>query len=119
MDQTATVPGTECGDYGERLIVHVADELARVTPERIYASISSSDHDLDQGFQDVTIKEFSSAVDTAAWWIEETLGRSENFGVLGYIGVSDIRYAIFLLAAIKTGYQVRLFLDCHSSLSRW
>lgn len=100
------VPGLECGPYGQRLCVQVADELARKTPERIYATVTNSPSDIEHGFRDVTIKQFVNAVNYAAWDIRLRFGTSDNFDVIAYIGVSDIRYAVYLYAAIKTGYQV-------------
>jgi hypothetical protein len=100
--------GLESGPYGERLCVHVADELAQQTPNRIYATITNSNHDIEQGFRDVTIRQFANAVNYAAWEIEARFGASQAgaFDVIAYIGTPDIRYSIYFYAAIKTGYQV-------------
>lgn len=100
------VPGLQCGPYGQRLCVQVADELAKMTPERIYATVTKSPSNIESGFRDVTIRQFADAVNCAAWSIRSQFGESDNFDVIAYIGVSDIRYAIYLYAAIKTGYQV-------------
>lgn len=102
-------PGLESGPYGERLCVHVADELARQNPDRIYATITNSSHDIEHGFRDVTIKQFTNAVNYASWDIESRFGKSEDgvFEVIAYIGTPDIRYSIYFYAAIKTGHQVR------------
>lgn len=105
------IAGTECGPYGERLIVQVVDELARKTPERIYATITRSPYEITEGFRDVTIREFANAVNCAAWWIDGQFGLSKTFDVIAYIGISDIRYAVFLFAAIKCGYQVSIRYD--------
>ena len=101
--------GLESGPFGERLCVHVADELARQTPDRIYATITNSSHDIEGGFRDVTIKQFTNAVNYAAWQIKQLFGESKAgvFDVIAYIGAPDIRYSIYFYAAIKTGHQVR------------
>lgn len=100
-------PGLECGTYGQRLRIQVADELARKTPECIYATVTSSPSDIERGFRDVTIAQFANAVNYAAWDIRRLFGVSNKFDVIAYIGVSDIRYAVYLYASIKTGHQVR------------
>ncbi|KAL2206734.1 NRPS-like enzyme [Sarocladium strictum] len=102
--------GLESGPYGERLCVHVADELARQNPDRIYATITNSSHDIEHGFRDVTIKQFTNAVNYAAWDIQSRFGKSEDgvFDVLACIGTPDIRYSIYFYAAIKTGHQLMI-----------
>lgn len=100
-------PGLENGSYGERLCVHVADDLARKTPARIYATVTNSPQSMGDGFRDITIKQFANAVNYAAWGIKLQFGESKVFDVIAYIGTPDIRYAIFFYAAIKTGHQVR------------
>lgn len=106
VDQASPVPGTACGPYGERLVVHVVDELARRTPERIWATISRSPYHLDDGFRDITMRQLANAVNCAAWKIDAHFGRSKTFDVIAFLGVSDVRYAIHTFAAIKTGRQV-------------
>ncbi|KAF2650921.1 hypothetical protein K491DRAFT_782258 [Lophiostoma macrostomum CBS 122681] len=98
----------EGGPYGQRLCVQVADELARRTPDRIYATVTKSPSDIEQGFRDITIKQFTNAVNHAAWDIKRLFGVSTKFDVIAYIGLSDIRYAIYLYAAIKTGHQLMI-----------
>jgi hypothetical protein len=112
------VTGSESGPYGQRLVVHLADELARNTPERIYATITNSPHDVSHGYRDITIKQFANAVNHAAWDLKAQFGVSPPgaFDVIAYIGTPDIRYAIYFMAAIKTGHQVRSW--CPASLQR-
>ena len=90
--------------YGQRLLPQLLDELSRSTPGRLYASYPRS-VDIAQGFNDVTFQGMARAVDAFAWWIEETLGRSNSFETLSYLGVSDLRTAIIFLAAVKCGYK--------------
>lgn len=91
--------------YGARLLPQVVDQLAASDPTRVYASIPVSS-DLSAGFRDVTILNMAAAVDSFAWWLESHIGRSSQFETLSYMGVSDIRYAIVFLAAVKCGYKV-------------
>lgn len=95
------------GPYGERLVVNTVDELARRTPDRIYASVSRSLRSLDDSFLDITVRQLAEAVNCASWNIHDRFGRSKNFDVIAYLGVSDIRYAFYTYGAIKTGHVVR------------
>lgn len=91
--------------YGSRMLPHVVDELAKLHPLRVYASIPLSS-DISQGFRDVTMLEIAHGVNHFAFWLEYSLGRSSSFETLCYIGVSDLRYAIVFLGAVKCGYKV-------------
>ena len=55
---------------GSRLLPQVVDELARSSPDKIYASIPRSS-DPSQEFRDVTILELAQAVNHFAWWLDE------------------------------------------------
>ncbi|MCJ1373904.1 hypothetical protein MMC20_005134 [Loxospora ochrophaea] len=92
-------------DYGTRLLPRVVDELAQVDPERVYASIPIAP-DVCQGFRDVTIRDMASAANSMAWWLEKTVGKSDDFETLSYMGITDLRYPIIFLAAVKCGYKV-------------
>ena len=91
--------------YGSRLLPQVVDELASSDPQRIYATLPLSS-DLSKGFQDVTMRQVSQAVNRCAYWLEDTIGRSAVFETLSYMGLPDLRYAIVFLAAVKCGYKV-------------
>ena len=92
-------------DYGSRLLPQVVDELAFSDPHRIYGTFPQSS-DLSSGFRDVTMLEMSQAIDRAAHWLEGVVGRSTQFETIAYMGLSDLRYAIIFLAAVKCGYKV-------------
>lgn len=89
-----------------RTLSETLEHLARVNPERIYASVPVG-KDISQGFRDVRIRDMLHAIDACAWWLQDSLGRSKSFETLAYVGVSDLRYAMFFYAAIKCGYKVR------------
>ena len=91
--------------YGSRLLPQVVDELARTNPQRIFATIPLSS-DLTHGFRDITMLQVSQAVNKCAFWLEDTIGRCTTFETLSYMGLSDLRYAIVFLAAVKCGYKV-------------
>ena len=92
-------------EYGARLLPQVLDELAETDPMRTYAIYPQSS-DPSKGFRLVKMIELATAVHKLAFWIERTIGRSTTFETIAYIGSSDIRYTIVLVAAIKCGYKV-------------
>lgn len=91
--------------YGARLLPQVLDDLAVSDPERVYASLPISP-DISQGFHDVTMREIANAVNNAAWWLEDRIGRTEIFETLAYMGPTDLRYPVAFFAAVKCGYKV-------------
>ena len=92
---------------GQRLLPKLIDQLALEGPSQIFCSYASTPN-ASEGFQDVTYEQLARAINKCAWWIEEELGRSHVFKTLTYLGPHDIRYMILTLAAIKTGYKVKL-----------
>lgn len=104
----ASINGTyhyDSKSWGSRLLPMVADQLAAEDPHRIYASVARTTNIAD-GFRDMTILELTNAVNSMAWWLEEHFGRSNTFETIAYMGVSDIRYNVIFLAAVKCGYKV-------------
>jgi len=97
--------GHDKSPYGARLVPQVADEIAKLDPHRIYASIPYSP-DVTEGFRDVTFLQLAHAVNHIAWWLHQDFGRSNDFETLAYMGISDLRYTVIFLAAIKCGYKV-------------
>ncbi|KAL8935232.1 MAG: hypothetical protein Q9216_005528 [Gyalolechia sp. 2 TL-2023] len=101
---TASDPPTQPA-YGSRLLPQVLDDLAESKPERIFASIPKT-FELKDGFRDVTVLQVSRSVNRLAWNIDGNIGRSPNFATIAYLGLPDLRYTVFFLAAIKCGYKV-------------
>lgn len=97
--------GTTQNLYGHRLLPAVIDEHAVRTPEKVFAIIPRT-LDLRDGFMDITYHDFATAIDGMAYWLEERMGRSSSFETLAYMGLSDMAYFIFLVAACKVGYKV-------------
>ncbi|KAK7735513.1 hypothetical protein SLS53_007426 [Cytospora paraplurivora] len=93
--------------YGRRLAPQVLDELATTDPERVYAAIPKTS-DIKDGYRDVTMADLARCVHYTAKWIEEKFGRSNVFETITYIGLSDLKGIVTLLAAIKTGYKLLL-----------
>ena len=93
-------------NVGRRLLPQVLDDIASSQPNRLYGSIARI-ADLNDGFRDITFHDMSNGVNWFAHYLEDTIGQSNNFETIGYVGVSDFRTAIIFLAAVKCGYKVR------------
>ncbi|PVH91860.1 acetyl-CoA synthetase-like protein [Periconia macrospinosa] len=94
-------------NYGSRLLPVVLDEIAEQQPDLIYARIPLTTN-ISDGFKAVTFADIASATNYVAAWIESTYGRSTNFSTIVYMGVSDLRYVVVFLAAVKCGYKILL-----------
>jgi acyl-coenzyme A synthetase/AMP-(fatty) acid ligase len=86
-------------NYGKRLLPNIIDQVAANEPERVFASIQD-------GYLDVSYKTLANAINRASWWLSENMGLANTSEVFSYTGPNDLRYSIFLVAAIKCGYQV-------------
>lgn len=91
---------------GGRLNPQVLDELAATDPQRVYAAIPKTAN-VEEGYTDLTMADLARCVDFAAGWLASKFGKSDNFETITYIGLSDVRGIIMLLAAVKVGYKVR------------
>ena len=92
-------------DYGRRLMPTLIDERALSTPDAIYCYLSRSSK-MEAGFRTITFQTLSNATNACCWWIESKVGKSDKFDTLAYLGPSDLRNIIIILAAIKTGHKV-------------
>jgi acyl-coenzyme A synthetase/AMP-(fatty) acid ligase len=92
--------------YGKRLLPHIVDQRAKSGYERPYAMYPVS-RDPSEGFQNISYARLSNAVNRACWWLESELSqKDEKENSFAYLGPNDLRYAIFVLATIKTGRKV-------------
>ena len=91
-------------EYGRRILTKVLDEVAESTPGRLYATIPLADS-LPYQFREFTFAEMAKCVDYLANWLEERHGRSDKFETLAFIGIADLRGAVFFHAAVKLGYK--------------
>jgi len=64
-----------------------------------------------------TYSQMLNAVNKVAWILDQSVGKSAAFDTLAYLGPSDLRYHIVLLAAIKTRYKVFNLLEKFSFYS--
>jgi hypothetical protein len=84
----------------------LVDEVAFESPQKVFAIIPSHNPDYHGGWQSVTFQNLADAVTYTCCWIEDTIGPSKEAEYIAYIGGNDIRYAILILACMKTGYIV-------------
>ncbi|KAI0186100.1 hypothetical protein EV127DRAFT_463436 [Xylaria flabelliformis] len=94
-------------NYGERLVPNIIDDVAKNEPWKAFASIPVSE-DLSDGYVDVTYRIIANAINRASWWLSENLGLANTSEVFSYMGPNDLRYSIFIVAAIKCGYQMMI-----------
>ncbi|TVY21569.1 Non-canonical non-ribosomal peptide synthetase FUB8 [Lachnellula arida] len=88
--------------FGERLIGTLIDAHAANDPTRVWASIPVDNDDLSRGYQDISYRQFSNAINHAAWWLKDQLGTKGNrVETLAYAGPKDLRYPIIAVAALK------------------
>ncbi|KAJ5153496.1 uncharacterized protein N7482_009974 [Penicillium canariense] len=85
------------------LLPHAVDNLAATSPCALFC-VHPNSSDISEGWQCVTFKSLARAADYLAWWIDNKIGQSKSLEPLTYIGANDIRYAIFILACLKTGH---------------
>jgi hypothetical protein len=90
--------------FGQRLLPKVVDRYVEDSPDRTFGLYAMSSG-VPYKFRKITMKQMASAVNFIAWWITTTLGPSKKFETLVYIGISDLRYSIVCLAAIKCGFK--------------
>lgn len=96
---------------GKRTLPALIDEKAISTPNHTCLSIPVSSSCRD--YRDVSYFQLARAVDAMSWWIHDTLGRSESWETLCYLGPSDIEYFIFALASCKTGHKASCSASVH------
>ncbi|KAJ5811852.1 hypothetical protein N7474_008153 [Penicillium riverlandense] len=89
---------------GKRLLPKVVDDFAETDPERRFAIISRG-AELSDGFQTLSMKDVSRAVNILCEWMESTIKPARSRETLAYMGKNDVRYCFFLLACQKLGFQ--------------
>lgn len=95
---------------GKRLLANLVDDVAATDPDRRFAVIPQGP-ELSDGFQTLSMKGLSRAVNFLCSWIESTIGPARSRETLAYVGSNDVRYCIFVLACQKLGYQVGALSD--------
>ncbi|KAJ0160206.1 hypothetical protein CTA2_8379 [Colletotrichum tanaceti] len=91
---------------GQRTLPAIVDERAAYEPENTCFSTPYTSEPRD-GWRKVSFRDFANAINYVAHVILENCGRPapDTFPTIAYIGPSDARYAIMMIAAIKAGYK--------------
>ncbi|KAM4066274.1 AMP-binding enzyme [Hirsutella rhossiliensis] len=103
--------------YGNRLLVSLIDEIAAAEPSRAFVFVPRCSEP-DKGWKPITFKEISNAVNYVANDIRSKLKNhplQDHLPTVAYIGPSDVRYAIIMLACVKAGCQA-LFISPRNSV---
>jgi hypothetical protein len=67
---------------------------------------------LIKGFIDITFKQFANGINHAAAWLESCLGpTTSSFDTLAYEGPKDARAYTIIVAAVKVGRKVSIFIE--------
>lgn len=111
------LPSVESLPRGQRLLPKLIDERADRDPNRVFASIPKST-DLTDGYQDVSYATVSRAIDRAAWWLYDATARAPAGSKFAWLGPMDLRYPIFLFAAMKCRYQVSCSFSYNDVIAR-
>jgi acyl-CoA synthetase (AMP-forming)/AMP-acid ligase II len=99
------------------LLPSIVDQLARDEPDNLWGEYPKSRTSLSDGYEGLTYKEFSNAVNGVAHQIEKTLGRRDTGETLAYLAANDPRCSIALIAAMKAGFNVNPILLFHRDYS--
>ncbi|KAM5505989.1 putative NRPS-like protein biosynthetic cluster [Microsporum canis] len=83
------------------------DRLAASRPGGLFAKIPVSS-DAEIAWHNITWLQLAKYVSTMSHWIEAHLGPAMENEPVAYMAINDIRYPIFILAAMKTGYNALL-----------
>ncbi|KAF1940667.1 ochratoxin A non-ribosomal peptide synthetase [Clathrospora elynae] len=89
------------------LLPNIVKQNAQADPHGTFARVPAGTAYTD-GFVDVTKLQLHNAVNFTASLIKRCLGDSTTFETLAFIGPSDLRYSIIIVAAIKAGYKIFL-----------
>lgn len=85
------------------LLPNLVDYYARVSPQRLYAEYPRSPLSYEDGYRQITYREYANAINGIAWWLLDTIGSGKD-ETLAYIGPNDVRYPALVLGALKAGY---------------
>lgn len=99
--------------YGKRLLPQIVDDLATSHPEQVVFSLSSMVKNVLE-FREITARQFATAIDKTAWWLEGKVGKQTKIQPIGYIGPHDLRHILLTYACVKVGYAA-LFLSPKNS----
>ncbi|PYI10999.1 acetyl-CoA synthetase-like protein [Aspergillus sclerotiicarbonarius CBS 121057] len=98
------------GECGKRLIPNIIDATARATPDVECLSVPRTNNNPRDGWKSVSWAQVARAVDYVAHMLVNKAGHPMPgaFPTVAYIGLEDPQYPIFVVGAIKAGYQALL-----------
>ena len=105
MEAGKTPPTKNRINYGRRLLPSLIDEKACSVPNEPYCYLPWSSK-IEDGFRTISFQGLANAINACSWWIQAELGKGEDFSTLAYLGPSDLRNIIIIVAAIKAGHKV-------------
>lgn len=94
----------------EPFLTTLIDERAASGHSRPYALFPRS-HNIEEGFRSVSYTDIANAINRTCWWLDSHLpvqNGGEKQRSFAYLGQNDLRYVIFVAAAMKTGHRVRM-----------
>lgn len=95
--------------FSDRISNTLPPEIVRLRaqddPHGVFAQVPAGTAYSD-GFRNVTNLQLHNAVNFTAALIRKYLGESKTFETLAFIGPSDPRYIVMVMAGMKTGYKV-------------
>nr|AIT18914.1 chitinase [Hirsutella thompsonii] len=100
-----------------RLVTEIIDHVAVTNPDAVWLEYPSSADDYSQGFDAITYRSLASAINSLAWFLNDSIKKERNFPTMAYIGPNDARYAVVAYACIKAGFKVVLFSSPRNGVS--
>lgn len=94
----------------KRLLSNMVDEVAERNPDQTFC-LHPAGPGTAQTWKKFSFRELAIAVNQLSWYIDEHTKESSNQESLAYIGVNDVRYAVFLIACAKVDKVVCIFLS--------
>ncbi|KAF2873104.1 hypothetical protein BDV95DRAFT_490710 [Massariosphaeria phaeospora] len=91
----------------DQLLPDIIDSRAGSDPLGTFAKIPR-ENAYENGYRAVTNLAVATAINHVANLITSTFGQSNDHERIAYLGLSDLRYTIVLLAGIKTGFTIFL-----------
>lgn len=93
-------------DPTDHTLLDILDHYAHLQPDEIFAEYPKSPSTYNQGYRKITYLCLANAVNGAAGWLINTIGKGDGSTKLAYIGPNDVRYCVLALGSIKAGYSV-------------
>lgn len=97
--------GTDAAQSGRELVINVVQQRARDGHHRLYAHLPKGTTPA-QGYIDVSYADLLKAIDRTAHFLDDHLGPASDVSTFAWIAHGcDLRYALFMFAAMKTGHR--------------